>query len=97
MSKLLNWRKNNEVIHTGNLKHFIPENGIYVYFRYNSENAVMVILNNNDKSKTIDTKRFNECLANYNSGSEIITDKELLDISTISIGKKSAMIIELKK
>jgi glycosidase len=30
---LLNWRKDQEVIHHGKLKHFIPENNIYVYFR----------------------------------------------------------------
>ena len=47
--KLLNWRKGKEVIHTGRLKHFIPENGLYVYFRYNDTESVMVILNNSDK------------------------------------------------
>ena len=31
---LLNWRKESEVIQYGKLKQFIPQDGIYVYFRY---------------------------------------------------------------
>ena len=51
---LLNWRKDKEVIHTGKLKHYIPDDGLYVYFRYNDKESVMVILNSNDlKSRTI--------------------------------------------
>ena len=47
--KLLNWRKGKEVIHTGKLKHFVPENGLYVYFRYNDTESVMVVLNNSEE------------------------------------------------
>ncbi|MCK7537386.1 MAG: cyclomaltodextrinase C-terminal domain-containing protein [Marinilabiliales bacterium] len=45
---ILNWRKDKEVIHTGKLKHYIPQDGVYVYFRYNCGESVMVILNNNE-------------------------------------------------
>jgi len=58
LSNLLNWRKNKEVIHSGKLKHFIPENGVYVYFRYNDDESVMVILNNSDKEQAFKTERF---------------------------------------
>lgn len=33
--RLLNWRKNAEVIHTGKLTHYAPMKGVYVYFRDN--------------------------------------------------------------
>ena len=46
---ILNWRKTKDVIHTGKLKHYIPADGIYVYFRYNNDESVMVVLNNNEK------------------------------------------------
>ena len=48
--KLLNWRKGKDVIHDGKLKQFIPDNGLYVYFRYNDKESVMVILNNSSTS-----------------------------------------------
>lgn len=97
ISNLLNWRKNNAVIHSGKLKHFLPEDGIYVMFRYTDNDAVMLILNNNNTDKkTLKTARFNEILKNYNRGTEIITGTEIQDLSTLKIPAKSAMIIDLK-
>jgi glycosidase len=95
---LLNWRKNNELIHTGKLKHFIPYDGIYVYFRYNDDESIMVIFNNNEKeSKTISRERYKESLAGYTKGHEVITGKTINDLDSIRIEPKTAMIIELKK
>ncbi|MBI9066788.1 MAG: glycoside hydrolase family 13 protein [Salinivirgaceae bacterium] len=98
VSTILNWRKNNEVIHSGKLKHFLPEDGIYVMFRYTEDDAVMVILNNNNTDdKTLKTDHFAEILNQYTSGKEITTGLELKDLSTIQIKAKSAMIIDLMK
>lgn len=94
---LLQWRKSNEVIHSGKLRHFIPEDGIYTYFRYNSKDAVMVILNNNEEPRKIDTKRYNEFLGKYKSGTEIIAGREINDLTFLNIPAKSALVIELKK
>ena len=73
LKTLLNWRKDNEVIHQGKLKHFIPENNIYVYFRYLDERSVMVIINANDSEKVLDTKPFNESLQEFKIGRDVIT------------------------
>ena len=40
LQTILNWRKTKEVIHTGKLMHFIPENNMYVYFRYNDAESL---------------------------------------------------------
>ncbi len=95
--KLLNWRKQNPVIHTGKLMHFIPQDNCYVYFRYNDQKKVMVILNNhNTQSRKLDAGRFAEMLKDYNSGYEIISGKNIDNLNSIEINAKSAMIIELK-
>jgi glycosidase len=97
LHNILNWRKNKEVIHTGKLTQFIPREGVYVYFRYNEKETVMVALNNNDnEAKTIDRTRYNEFLGNFNTGKEIISGQMINDLSNITIPPKSAMIIELK-
>jgi glycosidase len=94
---LLNWRKNKEVIHTGKLKHYIPYDGIYVYFRYNDDESVMVIFNNNEKeSKNIKGERYKESLTGYTKGYEVISGKTIDNLDSIEIGPKTAMIIELK-
>lgn len=96
--KLLNWRKENPVIHSGKYLHFIPQDNCYVYFRYNDQKTVMVILNNsNDKTKKLDTSRFAEILKDFNTGYEVISGKKVDKLETIEIAPKSAMIIELKK
>jgi len=95
---LLNWRKDNEVIHTGKLKHYIPEDNLYVYFRYTDKESVMVILNNSDKeSRTITRERYMESMDGYHTGFEIISGTSIDDLKSFKIAPKSAMIIELKK
>lgn len=95
--KLLNWRKQNPVIHNGKLMHFIPEDNCYVYFRYNDQKTVMVILNNHNKeSKKINTGRFSEIMKGFTAGKEVITDKKINNLSLIEIPAKSAMVIELE-
>jgi hypothetical protein len=39
MRHLLIWRKNASAIHDGKLMHFAPEDGTYVYFRYNDSHV----------------------------------------------------------
>jgi neopullulanase len=95
--KLLNWRKTKEVIHTGKLMHFAPKDGIYVYFRYNDNEVVMIVLNKNKTEKKVDTKRFSEITNGYQKGNEIISSKEISNISEIIIPAKTAMVIELQK
>lgn len=89
------WRKNSEVIHSGRLVHFVPENGMYVYFRILGDQTVMVVLNKNTDAKSLSTARFSEVMHGYSSGKEIISSKSLSNLSTIDVPAQSAMIIEL--
>lgn len=93
---ILNWRKTNTVIHFGKLKHFAPENGVYVYFRYDKNNKVMVVLNKNTSEKTISTNRFSEVIQDCTNGYEVLTKTKLSDIKNITLSPMSAAIIELK-
>ncbi len=52
IQKLLQWRRGNEAIARGSLKHFMPENGLYVYQRRSGDKEVTVILNGNDSPLT---------------------------------------------
>lgn len=104
-SKLFNWRKNKSVIHFGKMTHYIPENNTYVYFRYNAddpsaselaEQSVMVIFNNSNETKSINTARFAENIGYYKMGKDVITDK-IIDITKeITLEPKSVLILELK-
>ncbi len=95
LSKLLNYRKSSKVLQNGKLIHFIPENGVYVYFRILGPKSIMVILNNSKRKKILDTSRFNEILSKYKSGKEIVSDSTLNNLNKINLLAKSALIIEL--
>ncbi len=95
-SQIFNWRKNKSVIHTGKMTHYIPENNVYVYFRYSEKESVMVILNNSTEKQTISTSRFHDNLQNYTSGIDVITGKSTDITKEITIDGQSAMILELK-
>jgi len=95
--KILNWRKNCDVIHTGKLKHYIPDDGVYVYFRYNDRESVMVVINNNEKeSRTIEGKKYSESLQGFTGGTDIISGRKTDDLKSFSIPPATAMIIELQ-
>jgi glycosidase len=96
ISKIQNWRKGKQVIHNGKLMHFVPLDGVYTYFRYDDNEAVMVLLNKNETEKTVSTSRFSEIVKGRKSGRDIISDKEFADISEIKIPAKTAMIVELR-
>ena len=93
--KLLNWRKENIAITMGNMIHYPVKNGIYVYFRSYNEALVMVIINNNKKSKRIDPNRFNEVIAEKKQGISIL-DNKVYDLTTkINLPGKGALILEV--
>lgn len=94
--KLLNWRKGMDVIHTGRTKNFVPQNNIFVYFRYNEKESVMVILNNNEADQTIDVKHFAESLKGFSKGKDVISGREFSVNENFKIPAKSSMVIELK-
>jgi len=96
--KLLNWRKDKNVIHKGKVKHFVPENNLYVYFRYNDRESVMIILNNSEKeTRTITSDRYAESINGFTHGKDVISGTEISDLKSFKIAPKTAMIIELNR
>lgn len=95
MRKLLQYRKINPVIHTGKMMQFVPEDNVYVYFRYNQNKTIMVILNNGIHNKQIATSRFNEILAPFTTGTNILNNKTIDVTKEISILAKSGLVLEL--
>ena len=96
LQTLSNWRADKEVIHSGKLTHFIPEDNLYVYFRHNDEESVMVILNGLEREQQVDFSRFEKRLKNFTHGRQVESG-DLIDIrSEFSIGSLDAMILELE-
>jgi len=96
VSTLANWRKENGVVHTGELTHFIPENNVYVYFRHNNEKRLMVILNGNEESEVLNLSRFAEMIQGTQSGYDVISGETIELGETLAIEAYETMVIELE-
>jgi glycosidase len=95
VKKLANYRKNSDAISNGKFMQFVPQDGVYVYFRYTDKQRVMVVSNTNKTEKTLDTIRFEEMLKGSKSATNILSDLKIGDISTLNIPAKGVMILEI--
>lgn len=74
--QLLNWRKGNQVIGKGSLKHCSIQNGVYVYQREFNGKSVVVIMNGTDDSKELDLTPYQEILPRENAF-DVLTGKNV--------------------
>jgi glycosidase len=95
LRKLLNYRKENPVLHRGKMIQFIPHDNLYVYFRLNEEKTVMVILNNSGHTSDVDVSRFEECLNGRRTGRDIMKGTEV-DLHQLSLAPKSSLVLEIR-
>ena len=95
MQKLLKWRKGNEVIAKGKMKHFVPQNGVYVYARNLNGKQVVVIMNGNAKESVLPHDRYDEILKGYTSGKDVITGKVVNLQKELTLGAKDVLVLEL--
>lgn len=97
VKKLANYRKNSAALNSGKLMQFVPENGVYVYFRYNNDRTVMIATNSTNTVTGIPTERFAERMKGYKGAVNVITGETMSGINTISIPARTAIVLELLK
>ena len=97
LKKVLNYRKSSKAIHNGRTIHFAPDSGIYTLFRILDDEVVVVLLNKNTESKTIDLKRYSEIGLTDKSLIDIITGESYLWSDTMTFEKKGITILTTKK
>ena len=95
LKKLLHFRKSNPVLHNGKMTQFVPENGIYVYFRYNENKTIMVVVNNNEQNSTLNTQRFREIIGTKKTAVDIFDGKEYKITDPLILNAKSVCIFEV--
>lgn len=93
LSKLLNWRKGNDVIGKGTLKHFAPNNSIYVYERKYGDNSVVVLLNGSEKENTINLEAYKEILPK-SQAKDILSGETISLENDLTMTGRDVMILE---
>lgn len=92
--KLNHWRKGNDVVAYGKLKHFMPENGLYVYERSLDGKRVVVMMNGNDHPVTVDTALYSEILPEGTKMKDVLSGKEITITKTMEFPKRALYILE---
>lgn len=95
ISKILHWRKGNDVIAKGDMKHFIPQQGVYAYARSYEGKRVFVLLNGTDKSVELNLAPYAEVLLDATNGHEVLSGETISWTSTLVLAPRANMIIEL--
>ncbi len=95
--KLAYFRDNHPVLENGHLMQFLPQNDVYVYFRYNKKETIMVVLNFNDKVISLDTSHFAERMNGFDKAREVTTGKTVTNLNTLELPAKTAWVLQLEK
>ncbi|MGN6640485.1 MAG: glycoside hydrolase family 13 protein [Mucilaginibacter sp.] len=91
---LANYRKNTPALQTGKLMQYIPEHGVYVYFRYDAQKTVMVVFNSQDKEQAVSTSRYNQRINGALKARNIISG-DTVDLSKLTVPANTALVLEL--
>jgi glycosidase len=92
---LANYRKTSSALTIGKIMQYVPEDGVYVYFRYTAQQTVICVMNPEEQEKEIDMRRFNERTRSFTKARNII-DGSLADITgTFKVPAKTLWVGEL--
>lgn len=95
--KLALFRQQSSAIKTGKLTQFVPEDGLYVYFRHDAKQTVMVVMNTSNNDQKAKANRFEECIREYTKGIDIASGK-LYDVTNeINVPGMTTLILDLKR
>jgi glycosidase len=95
--KIANFRKKSSAIGNGKLMQFVPEDGVYVYFRYDDKQTVMCIMNTNESEKEVTIERFSERITGFKNGKDVVSGDVHSIQKSVKVPAKQLMILELSK
>ncbi|HYF30522.1 MAG TPA: glycoside hydrolase family 13 protein [Chitinophagaceae bacterium] len=94
---LANFRKNSSAIKSGKMMQYVPENGAYVYFRYDNKQTIMCVMNQNDGPVTLNLSRFSERMNGFTKAYDVATGNTFNLEPTLTVGGKYLLVMELRK
>lgn len=91
---LANFRKNSSAIKTGKMMQYVPEDGFYVYFRYDTKQTIMVLMNTGDKVAKLKMASYSERTKGFSKMKDVITGK-IYPLDGFEINSKESYVVEL--
>ena len=96
VNALANFRKKSSAIMYGKMMQYVPEDGVYTYFRYDVKQTVMVVMNTSKTDKIISFDKFTERTNGFNQATDIITNTKS-ELKNFTLGSYKTVVLELTK
>lgn len=95
--KLLHIRKTNPALNSGQLIHFPPVGGIYVYFKISGKNKFMIAVNENEYAKELPLNRIKKHVEDAENITDLLSGKEIPveSLDEFMINAKRSYIFEI--
>jgi glycosidase len=94
--KLALFRQTSSAIGSGKLMQYIPQDGAYVYFRYDGKQTIMCVLNSSDKPVTLKLSRFSERLKGASQYTDVVSGKSAQLGESLDAPAGSFQVLEIK-
>lgn len=93
---LANFRKQSKALTIGSTQDFLPQDGVYVYFRKHGSETVMCVINQTNETKNWQSSRYADATKSYKNATDI-TSKESFSLATDwTIPAQTLLILALK-
>lgn len=96
VSRLAHFRRSSSAITGGKLMQYLPVNGMYVYFRYDDRQTIMVISNTGKEVMSPAWDHYSERITGFSKMRNVITG-EVKPIPGFEIKPKESFVFELMK
>lgn len=93
--KLAQFRKVSTAITMGKMTQYLPNEGLYVYFRYDNNQTVMCVMNTSKQERKVDFNEFEERTNGFSGGKEVVSGQAIA--KKFSIPALTMQVIELTK
>lgn len=93
-SRLLNWRKGNDVIIRGTQTQFIPVDGVYVIARRHNGRTVMTVLNGTTKPAVMQVKRYAEVIGAAQQARDVLTGRRYDLSADVKLTPRQSLVLE---
>jgi glycosidase len=96
IATLANFRKTSKALGEGKLMHYLPEAGLYAYFRYHPQQTVFVVSHTGTEAMKINTSRFQQRTAGFTRMRNVLTG-DVLPLQDFTVQPKESLVFELLK
>jgi glycosidase len=96
VAALANYRKTSSALTTGKMMQYVPEDGVYVYFRYDAKQTVMIVMNTAKTTRKINLARFEERTKGFSNYFNVLS-RATGSLNDFELGSYKTVVYELRK